>query len=99
VGQVGFRPAAWGDLEAAHEWYETRRPGLGDEFSDAVDAAVASILAFPEAHPVIHRDVRRLFLERFPYGLYYRVTSDEVIIVACMHAARDPEALRSRLDG
>ena len=95
----GFRPAASADVQAAYEWYEAQRPGLGDQFIAAVDAAVASILAFPEAYPVVHRGARRVLLERFPYGLYYRVEGKGVVVVACMHAARDPRRWRSRLDG
>lgn len=97
--RVGFRPAASADVEAAHAWYEEQRPGLGEEFLAAVDAAVASILTFPEANPVVHRGARRFLLERFPYGLYYRLSGEQVIIVACLHAARDPRVWRSRLDG
>lgn len=95
----GFRPAASADVQAAYEWYEAQRPGLGDEFIAAVDAAMASILAFPDAYPVVHRGARRVLLERFPYGLYYRVEGKRVVVVACMHAARDPRRWRSRLDG
>ncbi|MBI3939568.1 MAG: type II toxin-antitoxin system RelE/ParE family toxin [Acidobacteria bacterium] len=97
--RAGFRPAASADVDAAYEWYQEQRPGLGDEFVVAIDAAVASILAFPEAYPVVHRGVRRVLLERFPYGLYYRLTGQRAIIVACMHAARDAKVWRSRLDG
>ncbi len=97
--RAGFRRAASADVDAAYEWYEEQRPGLGDEFVAAIDAAVASILAFPEAYPVVHRGARRVLLERFPYSLYYRLVGQRVIIVACMHAARDPKAWRSRLDG
>lgn len=95
----GFRPAASADVQAAYEWYEAQHPGLGNEFIAAVDTAVASILAFPEAYPVVHRGARRVLLERFPYGLYYRIESTRVVVVACMHAARDPRRWRSRLDG
>lgn len=94
-----FRPAASADVQAAYEWYEGQRPGLGDEFIAAVDAALASMPAFPEAYPVIHRGARRVLLERFPYGLYYRVEGKRTVVVACMHAARDPRRWRSRLDG
>ena len=97
--RAGFRPAASADVHAAHDWYEDQRPGLGDEFVAAVDAAVASIVAFPKAHPVVYRGAHRFLLERFPYGLYYRLAGEHIIIVACMHAARDPEVWRSRLDG
>ena len=47
----GFRPAASADVQAAYEWYEAQRPGLGNEFIAAVEAAVVSLLAFPEAYP------------------------------------------------
>ena len=97
--RAGFRPAASADVDAAYDWYEEQRPGLGDEFVTAIDAAVASILAFQEAYPVIHRGARRVLLERFPYALYYQLAGHRVIIVACMHAARDPKAWRSRLNG
>jgi len=99
VRRAGFRPAAYADVDAAREWYEGQRPGLGEEFCAAIDAAVASILAFPEAHPTVHRGARRYLLERFPYGRYYRLSGEQVVIVACLHAARDPELWRSRLDG
>ena len=32
------------EYRAAAQWYEARRPGLGDVFMDAVDAAIESIL-------------------------------------------------------
>jgi plasmid stabilization system protein ParE len=99
VTRSGFPPSASADVQAAYEWYEGQRPGLGDEFLAAVDAAIASILAFPDAYPVVHRGARRVLLERFPYSLYYRVQGEQVVVVACMHAARDPRWWRSRLDG
>ena len=96
--RAGFRPAAALDIRAAYLWYEEHRPGFGEQFLAAVDAAVESVLAFPEAYPVIHRDARRVLLERFPYGLFYRIAGQRVIVVACMHGARDPEEWRLRLD-
>jgi plasmid stabilization system protein ParE len=99
VTRAGLRPAASADIDAAYEWYEEQRPGLSDEFVAAIDVAIASVLSFPEGYSVVHRGARRVLLERFPYGLYYRITGQCVIIVACMHAARNPQVWRSRLDG
>ena len=48
--------SALADIEAAREWYETQRPGLGDRFLDAVDSAVDSVAAFPSA--CNHRTLR-----------------------------------------
>jgi plasmid stabilization system protein ParE len=87
------------EIEAARAWYEVQRPGLGDDFLGAVETAVESLLAFPEACPIDYRDARRCLLERFPYCLYYRVDSDDIVVVALLHAARDPSRKRRRLRG
>ena len=94
-----FLTAAAADVAEARDWYEAKRPGLGSEFIDVVDSAVASALAYPEAHPVVYRGARRLLLERFPYCLYYRVDDAGVIVVACLHAVMDPRHHRRRLRG
>ena len=97
--RVGFRPEAALDVRSAYLWYEEQQTGLGEEFLAGVEKALEAVLAFPESHPVVHRETRRVLVERFPYGIYYRVSSGEVTVVACMHGARDPDAWQSRLDG
>ncbi|MDA3935736.1 MAG: type II toxin-antitoxin system RelE/ParE family toxin [Actinomycetota bacterium] len=91
--------AALADIESARQWYEAQRPGLGDEFVDAVDDAMESVLAFPIAYPDDYRGARRFLIQRFPYCLYYRLEDDNVVVVACLHAVRDPERKRRRLRG
>jgi plasmid stabilization system protein ParE len=60
---------------------------LGEEFLGALTRD--RVLERPDALPVLHRDIR-LIPQRFPYGLFYRVYGDTIVIVACMHAKRDP---------
>lgn len=91
--------AAVADVAEARDWYELQRPGLGDEFIDAVDSAVDSILEFPSAHPVGYRRSHRFLLARFPYCLYYRVDDAGIVVVACLHAVRDSEHHRRRSRG
>ena len=85
-----FRPAAAADVEDAFLWYESQRPGLGDEFLDEISLVLNAIVENPARFPVIHRETRRALLHRFPYSLFYRVQSEGVIIVACMHGKRNP---------
>jgi len=47
--------------------------------------------------PVVHGDARRVLVQRFPFCLFYRLNSDGVILIACLHAARDPEPSLSRV--
>jgi hypothetical protein len=46
---------------------------------------------------VVYRDVRRAILRRFPYLLYFGLSGDEVVLLACLHGRRDPTRLRYRL--
>lgn len=39
TARLRFRPEAAADIADAHAWYEQQRPGLGDEFREALDAA------------------------------------------------------------
>ncbi len=83
-------------MAEAYEWYETRSPGLGEEFV-AVDEVLVATREAPQRFPVVHRDgdleVRRARLRRFPFGLFFiwnhRETGDTSVI-ACLHARRDP---------
>ena len=91
-----FRPAAAADVESARGWYEREREGLGDEFLDEVRTTVQSVLAMPEAYPVMKRQTRRALVRRFPYGLFYRIVADTIVFVACFHTSRNPESWKRR---
>jgi len=90
------RPAASGDVEDAYRWYEAQQAGLGEEFLAAANDLMESIIANPLQFPIIHRQTRRALLRRFPYGLFYRIIDDQVVVVACMHARRNPRRWQSR---
>jgi plasmid stabilization system protein ParE len=91
-----FRAAASADVEEAYAWYEEQREGLGDEFRAAIDVAVDLISNNPKLWAVVHRDMRRILLRRFPYGLFYRIVGDELVVVACAHVRRHPKVWRLR---
>jgi plasmid stabilization system protein ParE len=96
VTRVFVRPAAAGDIEDAFLWYEEQRPGLGEEFLEELNITIASIVENPGNYPVMKRETRRVLLRRFPYGVYYRVLEDRVLVVACYHARRDPRGWQKR---
>ena len=59
--------------------------------------AVSMVEQFPHNSPVTASDVREEVLLEFPYTLFYRVTSDEVIILAVAHQRQRPLYWRRRL--
>jgi toxin ParE2 len=85
------------ELDAAAEWYEAARAGLGAQFLDEFESGVSKITATPHAwHPLGSR-LRRFRLRRFPYGIIYLVATEEIVIIAVAHLHRRPDYWRERL--
>jgi plasmid stabilization system protein ParE len=91
-----FRPQAEREINEAADWYEDQGAGLGAEFLRVLEDCIASVERNPHQYPRVHGEVRRAPLRRFPYGLIYRVYEAEVVIVACIHARRDPKHWQGR---
>jgi plasmid stabilization system protein ParE len=89
--RVIFRPAADQDVDAAYEWYERQQTGLGDQFLRSLGTTVDRIRVNPELYPRVRGVIRRAVLRRFPYLLFYIVEPERIVVIACLHASRDPE--------
>ncbi len=88
--------AAEADIVDAYLWYEKQRSGLGSEFVQQVALAVDAVIYEPLRFPAIHRSIRRALLHRFPYGLFFVVAEDKVVVVAVLHLARNPRGVYLR---
>ena len=93
---VRLRPEGEGDVDDAFAWYEEQWPGLGAGFLDEVVTTIATIAEALQIFPNVYRDTRRALTHRFPFGIYYRIESTEIVIVAVMHASRSPGRWMSR---
>ncbi|NDJ25657.1 type II toxin-antitoxin system RelE/ParE family toxin [Nostoc sp. B(2019)] len=91
-----FRSEVREELNEAHSWYESQKPGLGDEFLDCVDETVNRISQMPESYVIVYGDIRRAVVRRFPYAVYYRIVSSRVIVTAIFHGRRDPKSWQTR---
>ncbi len=90
------RPEAEADLVEAFDWYEECSRGLGSEFLLAVDAVLECVIRNPEQYTVVHKEIRRALLRRFPYGVFFLTEPDRVIVLAVFHASRNPARWRER---
>lgn len=93
--EVVFRPEALRDIVKATTGYRKDSRRAGDAFSDAVDAGVEIIRGNPYLYAIVTRHTRRATVPGFPYGLYYRVADDHVVISACTHHSRHPRHWRA----
>lgn len=95
--RIALAPEAQADIEEVHSWYAARGAGLAEEFRGALDQCLENIASFPEAHPLIHRSVRRALLRRFPYCIFYVVERERIVVHGCFHARRDPSVWHLRM--
>lgn len=95
--EVRLRPEAEEDLSDAAQWYEAQVAGLGHRFLDQVEHALSAIAEAPAMYPALHRGVRRALIRRFPFALYYRIEKTRIVVLAIMHASRDPRRWKSRM--
>jgi ParE toxin of type II toxin-antitoxin system, parDE len=92
-----FLDAAQAEFDESITYYEEQRDGLGFEFAEEVEEALARIEHYPEAWTKLSSRVRRCLVNRFPYGVLYEVRSERLIVVAIQNLHRKPESWRSRI--
>jgi plasmid stabilization system protein ParE len=93
---VVWLPEADADLKEALAWYEGIHPDLGIRFLMAVESTVETIAEHPLHFQVLHKRVRRAGIRRFPYGLFFELESDRILVMACMHGRRNPKRWKIR---
>lgn len=83
-------------MDEAYNWYEDQKEGLGDDFLDCVDEKINQIQQMPELYAIVHKEIRRVAIRRFPYLIYYRIVVDRVIVLAVLHGRTNPKTWQSR---
>jgi plasmid stabilization system protein ParE len=96
TAEIRLRPEAEQDLADAAAWYEEHRPGLGQEFLNEARSAFSAIAEMPSMYGAIHRSTRRALMHRFPFGIFYRVEKDCVVVLAVLHGSRHPRRWKRR---
>lgn len=95
--RLEFHPDALAEYRAAAAYYESRKPGLGIRFVEAIEDAIRRITESPVEWRVIDEDIRRCLTHVFPYGVLYTIEAEFVLIVAIAHCAREPGYWKARL--
>jgi len=73
-----------------------RGPAWAQSCSTKFSGALTKIEEAPLSYPHIRKKVRRALIRRFPFGIYYIVEGDDIVVLAVMHGRRDPAKWRDR---
>ena len=95
--RLGIVSVAEQEFAEAVDYYNHQRAGLGFELAAEVAAAFERIIQYPNAWVPFSATTRRCQIHRFPYGVLYYIHEDEIVVMATMHLARDPNRWQERL--
>jgi plasmid stabilization system protein ParE len=94
---LAFRASARNEFDAAADWYELQRPGIGAKFTAAVEIVLDRIVEQPEYYAIVFEDVREGLVKGYPFCVYYRVRPSYINVIAVFHTSRDPAIWQERL--
>jgi plasmid stabilization system protein ParE len=95
---VRLRPEAIADVDRALAYYAAIRIELFLELEAEFDEHFEQLAERPLSFQAHNEATRRVFMRKFPYGIYYLIDKAEVIVLAVFHFADDPEKLEDRLE-
>ena len=93
---VVWIPEADAELKEARAWYDNLRPELGDRFALAVEEMIDAVAEHPLQFPVVYRGRLRAGVRRFPYGIFFEVQEQRIVVIACFHGRRNPKLWQAR---
>ena len=90
---VRIKPRAQRQIEKAAEWWAENRPDAPGAIRNDLKAALDALVEQPGIGTRVEisraEDVRRLFLTRVRYFVYYRAKGRFLEVIAFWHASRD----------
>lgn len=95
---VRFHEDALIELEAQAIYFEVRSKGLGERFTNEIEAAIKIATDFPDMGSPFKYGTRRVFPKKFPFSVVYCIRQSEILVLALVPDARKPGYWRKRLD-
>ena len=93
-----IHPEAKIEYQDAFAYFENEQAGLGDVFSEQIEAALRNICAFPFACVELEPGIRRHVVRKFKYGIIYSVDKEGISILSFAHFRRKPVYWKQRLN-
>jgi len=94
---VNFSRVARIELKEAVRYYNGQSEGLGFDFANEIKLTLDRIIDYPDSWPKLSKNTRRARASRFPYGIIYSNTGNEILIIAIMNLHQKPDYWKNHL--
>jgi len=95
--EIEITSQAYLDLKEIFDWYSLQKEGLEKEFSLSFEAALNRIERNPLGYQIVYNSARSIFLQRFPYKIFYKTYGKTIKIYYTLHHSRNPKLIRKRI--
>jgi len=95
--QLELRAEAEGEVLAAALHYDGERAGLGFRFEAELNRTLTRVREMPLSFAEIAPGVHRALLRTFPYGVFFAIEQELVLVIAVLHLHRHPNTWKDRL--
>ena len=85
-------------MRSAFAYYEACSDGLGSGFVEELNTAVDYLEEHSEPGPAYDADIRRILLRRFPYGVFYTIEKERIVVHAILDLRMNPSGMRERFN-
>ncbi len=85
------------DIERGRAFYDRQESGVGSYFADSIIAEIEGLGLLHGIHSK-HFGFHRRLSDRFPFGIYYRETSEATEVFAILDLRRDPISIFRELN-
>lgn len=87
-----IRILAQEDANEIFEYYDNINSTLAIRFLNSLYSELDAIAENPEIFQYKYKNIRVRYLQKFPFGIHYRLVDKEIIeILSFIHASRDPK--------
>ncbi len=89
--KIKISPKAKSDIKNAKNCYEDKQVGLGIDFVNKVILQINQLQDKMVEHKIAFDNIRRVFVNRFPYSIYYErlEVRNLIIVVAVLHEKQE----------
>lgn len=86
--KIHYLLAAEEEILAVVKYYDRQAEGLAADFYAEFQRARRDIVDFPEMWGKVGNGYRRKLINRYPYGIIYRIEDSQIIVVALAGTSR-----------
>lgn len=95
--KVEFSNEAEADFDKSYQYYYLENPKVAESFLRQINLGLDRIKQNPYFYQVIHKEIRKYVIRKFPFIIYYQIASSVIKVVAFFHTSRNPEIWNERL--